>query len=106
MLDGVFWVLCSDATQRDMPERCGPWPTANQRFRDWRNQCTFNKVLKRMHVKLNEQGLIALDTLCIDSPQSERPGPHLGQAKKGGGRISGPRTWEKSGRVTNENSYG
>ena len=27
MLNGVFWVLCSGATWRDMPERYGPWST-------------------------------------------------------------------------------
>ena len=25
MLNGVFWVLCSGGTWRDMPERYGPW---------------------------------------------------------------------------------
>ncbi len=37
MLDGVLWLLCSDAGRRDMPERCGPWSTVYQRFRDWRS---------------------------------------------------------------------
>lgn len=49
ILDGVFWVLCSGTTWRDMPERYGPWSTVYQRFRDWRNQGTFNKMLKRSH---------------------------------------------------------
>jgi len=47
MLNGVLWVLCSGAAWRDMPERFGPWSTVYQRFRDWRNQGTFNKMLKR-----------------------------------------------------------
>jgi transposase len=62
MLNGVSWVLCSGTTCRDMPERYGPCSTVYLRFRDWRNQGTFNKMLKRMQVKLNEQGLIDLDT--------------------------------------------
>lgn len=97
MFNGVFWVLCSGAAWRDMPDRYGPWSTVYQRFRDWRNQGTFNKMLKRMHVKLNAQGLIDLETWCIDSTQSKRPGPHQEQAKRGGGRTSGPRAWAKSG---------
>jgi len=45
-----------------MPERYGPWSTVYQRFRGWRNQGTFDKMLRRMRVKLNAQGLIDLDT--------------------------------------------
>jgi transposase len=55
MLDGVLWVLCCVA-------RCtglfGPWLTAYQRFRRWRNQRTFDQMLQRLHLRLNEQGLI------------------------------------------------
>ncbi|WP_087502955.1 IS5 family transposase [Pseudomonas sp. SID14000] len=67
MLDGVLWVLCSGAAWRDMPERFGPWSTVYQRFRGWRNQGTFDQMLKRLHLRLNEQGLIDLQTWMIDS---------------------------------------
>lgn len=67
MLNGVLWVLCSGAAWRDMPERFGPWSTVYQRFRDWRNRGTFDQMLKRLHIKLNEQGLIDLQTWMIDS---------------------------------------
>jgi transposase len=50
-----------------MPERFGPWSTVYHRFRDWRNRGTFDKMLKRFHIKLNEQGLIDLQTWMIDS---------------------------------------
>lgn len=59
MLDDVLWVLCSGAAWR-MPDRFGP--TVYQRFRDWRNQGTFDQMLKRLHLRLNEQGLIDLQT--------------------------------------------
>lgn len=54
MLDGVLWVLCSGAAWRDMPERFGPWSTVYQRFRDWRNNGAFDRMLKRLHLKLKE----------------------------------------------------
>ena len=57
MLNGILWVLCSGAAWRDMPERFGPWSTVYQRFRDWRNRGAFDQMLKRLHIKLNEQGL-------------------------------------------------
>ncbi|MFZ5937767.1 transposase [Pseudomonas sp. HS6-2] len=67
MLDGVLWVLCSGAAWRDMPEHFCPWSTVYQRFRGWRNQGTFEQMLKRLHPRLNEQGLIDLQTWMIDS---------------------------------------
>lgn len=84
MLNGVLWVLCSGATWRDMPERCGPWSTVYPRSRDWRNQGTFNKILKRMHVKLNEQGLIDLDNWYIDSMAVKATRGSSGAGQKGG----------------------
>jgi transposase len=65
MLDGVLWVLwvlCSGAAWRDMMERFGPRSTVYQRFRGWRNQGTFDQMLKRLHLRLNEQGLIDQQT--------------------------------------------
>ena len=104
MLNGVLWVLCSGATWRDMPERFGPWSTVYQRFRDWRNQGTFNKMLKRLHLKLNAQGQIDLTTWCIDSTAVRATRASAGVGKKGGRRANGPRTWAKSWRVDDENS--
>lgn len=67
MLDGVLWVLCSGAAWRDMPERFSLWSAVYHRFRDWRNNGVFDHVLKGLHLKLNEQGLIGLQTWMIDS---------------------------------------
>ena len=60
MLDGVLWLLRSGAAWRDMPECFGPWRTVCHRFRVWRNRGTFDQMLKRLHLKLNDQGLINL----------------------------------------------
>ncbi|GHB15477.1 hypothetical protein GCM10007159_42220 [Modicisalibacter luteus] len=32
-LNGIFWILCSGAKWRDLPNRFGPWKTVYQRFR-------------------------------------------------------------------------
>ncbi|NWB89453.1 IS5 family transposase [Pseudomonas gingeri] len=84
MLNGILWVLCSGAAWRDMPERFGPWSTVYQRFRDWRNRGTFDQMLKRLHIKLNEQGLIDLDTWMIDSTAVKATRASSGAGKKGG----------------------
>jgi len=63
VLNGTFWILCSGGAWRDLPERFGPWSTVYQRFRDWRDDSTFDLVFERLlHVRLNQEGLIHLDT--------------------------------------------
>ena len=84
MLNGVLWVLCSGAAWRDMPERFGPWSTVYQRFRDWRNRGAFDQMLKRLHIKLNEQGLIDLETWMIDSTAVRATRASSDAGKKGG----------------------
>ncbi|MBF8704705.1 IS5 family transposase [Pseudomonas putida] len=83
MLDGVLWVLCSGTAWRDMPKRFGPWSTVYQRFRGWRNQGTFDQMLKRLHLKLNEQGLIDLQTWMIDSTAVRATRASSGAGKRG-----------------------
>nr|WP_296263771.1 IS5 family transposase [Pseudomonas sp. UBA6562] len=83
MLDGVLWILCSGAAWRDMPERFGPWSTVYQRFRDWRNNGALDRMLKRLHLKLNEQGLIDLQTWMIDSTAVRATRASSGARKKG-----------------------
>lgn len=58
MLKGILWVLCSGTAWRDLPERFGPWSMVYQRFHNWRNRGTLEQMLKRLHIRLNEQGLI------------------------------------------------
>lgn len=57
MLNGIFWILCSGAKWRDLPERYGPWKTVYQRFRQWRDNGTFEQVLRHLHLRLREDGL-------------------------------------------------
>jgi transposase len=62
VLNGIFWVLCSGAKWRYLPDRYGPWTTVYDRFRHWRDNGTFDAVLERLHLKLREDGLMGLDT--------------------------------------------
>ena len=84
MLDGVLWLLRSGAPWRDMPECFGPWRTVYHRFRLWRNQGTFDQMLKRLHLKLNDQGLIDRQTWMIDSTAVRATRASSGVGKKGG----------------------
>jgi transposase len=58
VLHRILWILCSGTARRDLPERSGPWSTVYQRFRVWRDDGTFDWVLERLHIRLNQEGLI------------------------------------------------
>ncbi len=84
MLDGVLWVLCSGAAWRDMPERFGSWVTVYHRFRLWRNRGAFDQMLRRLHLRLNDKGLIDPHTWRIDSTAVRATRASFGARKKGG----------------------
>jgi transposase len=83
MLDGALWVLCSGAARRDMPDQFGPWSRVYQRFQTWRNQGTFDQMLKRLHLKLNDQSLINLQVWMIDSTAVNATRASSGAGEKG-----------------------
>ena len=83
MLNGIFWVLCSGAKWRDLPERYGPWSTVYDRFRKWRDDGTFEAVLSRLQLKLREDGLMDLDTWMIDATSVRATRAAAGGGKKG-----------------------
>jgi transposase len=96
MLDGVLWLLCSGSAWRDMPERFGPWQTVYHRFRGWRNRGTFDQLLKRLHLRLNDQGLIDLQTWMIDSTAVRATRASSGVGKKRGPDESADHTLGRS----------
>jgi transposase len=53
VLHGIFWILCAGAARRDLPKRFGPRSTVYQRFRYWRDDGTFDRILERLHTRLN-----------------------------------------------------
>jgi transposase len=66
MLNGVLWIVCSGAAWRDLPERFGAWSTVYQRYRDWRDDGTLERVLDRLRSRLNEEGMIDMETWALD----------------------------------------
>jgi len=40
------------------------WLVGYRHFRDWRNRTVFDQMLERLHVRINEHGLIDLDLYC------------------------------------------
>lgn len=83
MLNGIFWILCSGAKWRDLPERYGPWKTVYDRFRLWRDDGTFEAVLERLQFRLREDGLMDLDTWMVDATSIRATRAASGGGKKG-----------------------
>jgi transposase len=60
-------VLCSGAPWQDLPERYGKWKTVYERFRRYRIEGFFDQIPERLHLNLNEQGLIDFHLWQADS---------------------------------------
>lgn len=87
LLNGMFWILNTGAPWRDLPERYGPWQTVYSRFRRWQADGTFDRILERLQMKLDEEGRIDWELFCIDGTtvQATRAagGAPKSEAKKG-----------------------
>ena len=86
MLNAIFWILCSGACWRDLPERYGPWQSAYHWYRTWTNDGTFDRILERLQVRLKAEGLMDLDTWFVDSTHVRASRVAAG-AKKGAVKL-------------------
>jgi len=111
VLNGIFWILCSGAAWRDLPERYGPWKTVYHRFRQWQASGLFDSILGRLHIELDEQGLIDYSTWMIDSTSIRASRAALGAPKANAptdsattkkGVMRGP--WTLAGRSDHQNT--
>ncbi|VTM87443.1 Transposase and inactivated derivatives [Raoultella ornithinolytica] len=48
IINGMFRVLCSGASWRDLPERYGPWKTVYNRFNRWSKSGMINIIFKKL----------------------------------------------------------
>ena len=64
MLNGIFWILRSGASWRDLPERYGPWQTVYKRFVKWSKAGIFKKIFDDLSVDADMQD-ISIDSTCI-----------------------------------------
>jgi len=66
ILNGIFWILCSGASWRDLPERYAPWKTVYERFRRWREDGFFDRLLEHLHARLDAEGRVDWSLWCVD----------------------------------------
>ena len=82
ILNGIFCILRTGAPWRDLPERCGPYTSAHNRFYRWRKAGIWDRLMDAI-VKAHEgkvQMIAARSYACISMP----PG-----SKKSGVRCEG-----------------
>jgi len=66
VINGIFWILHTGAAWRDLPERYGAWQTAYDRFRFWQRNGTWDRMLKMLQIRVDEQGRINWESFGID----------------------------------------
>lgn len=85
-LNGIFWILYTGAHWRELPERYGKRSSVHDRLNRWRADGTLDRILERLHLKLDEQGRIDLDLWCIDATQIRASRAAAGARGGKGGR--------------------
>jgi transposase len=93
LLNGIFWILCTGAPWRDLPERFGPWQTVYDHFRKWRKSGVFARIIEALQIKLDGQGLIDWELWCVDGANVRATRAAAGADKK---VSSGTRTNRKT----------
>ncbi len=82
-LNGVFWKLCSGAAWRDVPERYGPYRTVYDRFAKYRDDGTFDRILRALRLTLDAGGHIDHSTWMIDGTTVRASRVASGARKRG-----------------------
>ena len=87
MLNGIFWILYTGGHWRELPERYGKRSSVNDRLTLWRGDGTLDRILERLHLKLDEGGRLDLDLWCVDATHLRASRAAAGAGGKGGRRA-------------------
>ena len=98
ILEGILWILRTGARWKDMPIEFPPYQTCHDRFTEWVDSKTIDRILRALLADLQERGKIDLSEAFIDGT--------FASAKKGAVTLvqqsaeKGPRSWQlRSARV-------
>ncbi len=83
MLEAMLWLVRVGAPWRDLPDGYGPWQTVYHRFSQWRDDGTFDRIVKRLQVLLGDAGKIDWELWCIDGTSVRAARCASGAGKKG-----------------------
>lgn len=85
LLNGILWRLHTGTPWRDIPERYGPWETVYSRFRRWRADGTWARVLTHLLEDLERQGRLGHALWLVDATIIRASRAAGGAEKKTGG---------------------
>jgi len=83
LLNAIMWILHSGASWRDLPPWYGPWKTVHGHFLRWSKDGTFDRILQKLRIRLDRDGLIAWDVFMIDGTNVRASKAAAGAGKKG-----------------------
>ena len=66
-IDGVLYWAATGVQWRDLPDRYGPWQTVYERFRRWRDDGTWVRVLRALQATADQLGLIDWSLFGVDT---------------------------------------
>lgn len=66
VLNGIFWILRTGAPWRDLPERYGPWSTVYDRFRRWRDNGTWQRLLDALQAQARKMDRVDFEFGAMD----------------------------------------
>jgi transposase len=67
ILNGILWRLHTGAPWRDIPEAYGPWQTIYGRFRRWRRDGTWARILTSLLDELEQRGRLGHDLWLVET---------------------------------------
>ncbi|AYC18315.1 hypothetical protein DZA65_01421 [Dickeya dianthicola] len=65
-MNGIFWVLCSEAPWRDLPEHSGHWKTIYNRFNRWFKTGIMNSIFNKLLQIPDERERLDWDAVALD----------------------------------------
>jgi transposase len=93
VLNGVFWVLGTEAQWRELPEKYPPYQTCHRRFQQWIRSGKLVATLKMLARHLHERGQLNLEEAFVDATftgakKGALPSAPLGAARAPGSSLS------------------
>ncbi|HGB6406223.1 TPA: IS5 family transposase, partial [Salmonella enterica subsp. enterica serovar Oranienburg] len=82
IINGMFWVLCSGAPWRDLPERYSPWKIVYNRFNRWSKSGVISIIFNRLLTLLDANNLIDWSAIALDGSNIRTLGCAAGGSKK------------------------
>ena len=90
ILNGIFFRLYNGCRWEDVPERYGRPKTIYHRFNTWSKDGTWDRIIEKLQVEMDEAGEIDWDLFCVDGTNVRAHKAAAGAGKKGG--LKSPRT--------------